>query len=473
MSFVDHTQRAIAQSSSWARSQRWFGEKARNLQSIQASHVVEVELPRTHGILAIVEYRFEGGSSERYFLPLTEVPHHTHGNGSSALFPLGRARDAFSESEFLTWLLDGFTVNRLIDNSFQLQWRRVDGGDLDFTTIENERATVLSGEQSNTSVVYDDRVILKAFRRMQPGNNPDVEVSEFLSSRTTFAHSPRVIGVIEATIEGEPFTLASLQTFVASHGDGWQWLRGHLAQFDDEDHDWLLESIDQLATTTADMHIALASDGDDQAFASERISAGFVARGIRQLQTAVEAAVAALLQRELLGPEEADGLATRLGKVAEGYAGLEGTERIRVHGDYHLGQVLRTVDGAFAVIDFEGEPARPIAERRAKHSGLKDVTGMLRSLDYAVATLRRESVSAKHRHALAAWSERARSTFITAYRRKVMAKQPELLPGDEDHFNAALATLELEKALYEVHYELNNRPNWVSIPLDALRRFGG
>ena len=320
----------------------------------------------------------------------------------------------------------------------------------------------MRGEQSNTSIRFGDALILKIFRRFQFGPNPDVEVGWFLTEHSDFRGTPAVAGRLEyQRPDGQTADVALLQRFEPNRGDAWtttlQRLRPILEGAD------MAESVAALARlgrTTADLHLALASGTGD--FATEPISASDVEGWQRAIEDEVRLAAEALGHRGIA--VDSTGLTRR----ATGIATLLGTLKTRHHGDYHLGQVLEREDGSFAIIDFEGEPAKPLAQRREKRSPLRDVAGMLRSLDYARnAALRAgDPADAGRVDRARAWYDAGRTAYLSAYEQTVRHDARALLPADMD---AALAALEIEKAAYEVLYELNNRPDWLPIPLAALQ----
>jgi maltose alpha-D-glucosyltransferase/alpha-amylase len=375
-----------------------------------------------------------------------------------------------------------------------------------------------SAEQSNTSVLYGKKLILKLFRRLQPGENPDVEIGRFL---TEVAHFPRIapfLGEIAITpASGEKTTTAMLQGLVANQGDGWEWFLNQLASFFEsvavssapieiptagfmsviEVPSELLHSAGAslvaaalLGRRTAEMHLALATETRDPAFTAEPFSADDLNRDSLRIQDQLASAMEALKAKFTSLPDEITGeaalllslrreLTDRARNLATGDAG---GKRIRIHGDYHLGQTLRVAGdsgqetsaaGDFVLLDFEGEPARPIAERRRKQSPLRDVAGMIRSFSYAAQSalaqflVVRESGSELNLRAWARlWENAASAEFLRAYRTAIAA-DPTLLPSAE-RAQALLTVYLLEKALYELLYELNNRPAWLRIPLAGI-----
>ncbi len=233
-----------------------------------------------------------------------------------------------------------------------------------------------------------------------------------------------------------------------------------------------------LGRRTAELHVAL-SRIDDPAFAPEAVDGVAVATEERRVRDGVGRTIVLLQENETRLPASLQiALPATLGRLrglrarADGFREERSTWRIRVHGDFHLGQTLRTLDDDWSLIDFEGEPARPVAERRQKTSALKDVAGMLRSFAYARGTVEQSLNLAEHQNLLprlAAWELQARQDFLEGYRGGVGDAPMQLVPTADDAFTRALAAWELDKALYEVAYEVRNRPDWIALPLRSLR----
>jgi maltokinase len=316
-----------------------------------------------------------------------------------------------------------------------------------------EHARPAGAEQSNTSLVYDNRLILKLFRRLSPGPNPDVEVVTALTA-AGFENTPAPVGVWRQ----DGFDLAICQQFLAEASEGWSLALTSLRDFYAADceepgecgGDFAPEA-ERLGETTARMHAAMAdafgrSPGDAAGWAD------LVETQLRRLQAGdvSEADAARFLDR--------------LRAVVDAGAA------IRVHGDYHLGQVLRT-DAGWYVLDFEGEPARPLAERTAPSSPFKDVAGMLRSFHYAsrfALVERAEANQERFGPRAEKWEQRQRSAFLDGY--LAVAGESGLLPADEGSCQAVLSAFEFDKAVYELLYERAHRPDWEPIPQAALRR---
>jgi len=238
----------------------------------------------------------------------------------------------------------------------------------------------------------------------------------------------------------------------------------------------VLGALGRLGELTGGLHVALASDPGDPAFAPELIADADVARWRTQMAGDLERTLRILHDRRghltAAGRQRAEALLAEPMGLAACLEGLEvlsreGCHKIRIHGDYHLGQTLRT-DGDFVILDFEGEPARPLAERRAKHCALRDVAGMVRSLDYAAATAFGEGGAVQA--AGETWRRLAVDVFLDAYLEATRAAAARLVPASRPALGAALAAFALDKALYEVRYEIDNRPTWVEVPLRGLER---
>ena len=318
-----------------------------------------------------------------------------------------------------------------------------------------------AGEQSNTTAVFGKRLVLKLLRRVEPGVHPDLEMVRLLAERASFRHVPPVAGYVEyRPRKGKPCTLAILGKYVKSRGDAWthalrEASRGSITSY--------RKTARLLGVRVAQMHAALASAPRHPDFRPEP----FTPRHRRELRDSLKRRARkslALLRRKierLPGPLVRKGVEVlRRTREIRDILGAVGrtplrSMRIRCHGDLHLGQVLRT-ERDFVFVDFEGEPGRPLAERRRKDSPLKDVAGMLRSFHYAACTAR----------APRAWHEEVTSTFRSAY--LDAAASAGFLRGDDAEIRTLLEAFLMDKAVYELGYELNNRPDWVRIPLRGI-----
>ncbi len=416
----------------WLAAQRWFATKTRRITGL----VVVDRIPLGGGTLDVVAVTLDDGAVDRYVV---------------ARLPRGPAiADAFDDAPFcratLRLVADGAAVAGERSTLAGRPTRAFPAGLAADLAVRR-----LTGEQSNTSVVFGRALIGKYFRRLAEGVSPDAEITRFLTEHTTFRHTPRLAGVLDyRPVDGAETTLAIVQEFVEDGRDGWQWLLARLAA-----GDAALPALRRLGERTAQLHQALATPTGDPAFAAEPISGSEIAEWARQVHAQLDAARAAAPGRPL--PDLPD--------VRPALAGLLSRAKLRHHGDFHLGQTLATGDGAdFMIIDFEGEPLRPLAERRRKHTPLRDVAGMLRSLGYAAATAGRGGDG----RAMAEWEPAARTAFVEGYR--AAAGDAQFLPRGAEAFAAAVAVFEVEKAAYEVVYEANNRPDWIDIPLGGLVR---
>ena len=363
-------------------------------------------------------------------------------------------------------------------------------------------------EQSNNSVIFGERLMLKVFRRLEEGVNPELEVGRFLTEKTTFSHIAPLAGSLEyRRAKGEPISIAILQAYVPNQGDAWQYTLNTLAHFFTAPElvgaqppamprslleasklepseiaskviGGYLDSARLLGRRTAELHAALASDPDDPAFAPERITA-LDQRSIYQSLSGLSMRATDLLRTQLnkLPADARDEgrkvleLESRIAHILKSFLARRlNTTRIRVHGDYHLGQVLYTGHD-FVIIDFEGEPTRSLYERRLKRLAMRDVAGMLRSFSYASqAALRSEHAPAERLAELHSWSrfwaDSVSAVFLKSY--LSTAGSASWVPQSQEDLELQLTTMLLEKALYELRYEMNLRPDWVRIPLRGI-----
>ena len=431
--------RAAAFDAEWLASRRWFRSKARRLDSVQ---VVDAVTLSGESRLVILAARHADGHLDRYLVPAVaeasgELREPRDGEGAwsaVAAAMAGRAERAGEAGRF------AFHATAALD-------RLLPGGAAQAAALGERRLDV---EQSNTSVRLGDDLMLKVYRVLEPGITPEIEFNAFLTD-VGFRWAPPLAG--HATWEpddGEPSAAAMLQGLVPSRGDGWGWMLASLSNPPAGPQEALAAAA-QIGGITAELHAALASRPDARDFGIGTAGASELAawreaaeRGLDQALDAVTGTHRARLEAV------AGGVRARF----EGIEAAGGARTSRIHGDYHLGQLLRTESG-FMVIDFEGEPARPLAERRRRASPLRDVAGMLRSFDYAVRNAERSGPDGLD---VEAWLADARSAFLVAY--------GGVSPDDEP----LLAAFEADKACYEVRYEANNRPDWTWLPIEALER---
>jgi maltokinase len=414
----------------WVVAQRWFGSKARDVAQLNLLEVLDLR----DGLgLALVEARFAAGTHELYQLLVRDGDLDAVADPN--LVRLFRDR-ANLEGEH------GTVAFRWLDDAPELS---PEGG-----------VRALSAEQSNSSVVLDEAHVMKLFRRLEPGDNPELEMLRFLHDHG-FTEVPALHGWAELRGDVLDATLAVAQERVADARDGWE----HVLDALGDDPEGLLPSLRALGAVVGDMHTVLGSDGSDPDFAPEEPSVEALALLTATIDEEIERVFVSLPDNEVVAPITGRGeeIRDRLQLMAN--IGVGG-RLIRHHGDLHLGQTL-VAGGRWVVIDFEGEPARSIRERRRKRSPLRDVAGLLRSFAYAASASRIQ----RGREAPADWEERARETCLEGYLEAVDAS---LLPAGRAATRSLLQIFELEKAVYELSYELNNRPDWVAIPVAGIAR---
>jgi maltose alpha-D-glucosyltransferase/alpha-amylase len=427
--------------------QRWFGAKDR---TVREHHLVDQTRADSPVDIELVELDYVSGPPDTYLV-----------------LPDAGSWDAFGQPAQALELLRLVRANAELatERGGRVRLRRAAA--LDDRPFEPDAVRPLGVEQSNSSIRYGHDLILKLFRRQEPGVQPELEIGRFLAERTSFRHAPPLAGSIDYLApDGSISSLGVLQRFVPNRGDAWRTTLDRLSRvLEGEPFEPAIAPLVRLSEVTAELHAALASHPDDPAFAPEPIDAGDVAGwqlGVDEEIARARAALGAAAPASAGEP------------AAAGVARLLGSAKTRVHGDYHLGQVLETDDGDFIVIDFEGEPAKPLAARRARQSPLRDLAGLLRSLDYARhAALRASAVDAPELvRRTADWHDQVRTRTIDRYLATLRRHAPRtLLPPNDADAIAALQAFEREKAAYEVLYELNHRPDWLPIPLTALGRW--
>jgi trehalose synthase-fused probable maltokinase len=438
----------------WVQHQRWYASKSRSVSAVEIVEGVSLrEAPLL--FLALVQTRFATGTHELYQLPLglrraAEVPTESS---------IARTED-WTVYDALAEPAQAFELLRRIDAGEEIEtadghfsFHRADGVS---GVTENSGARLMGVEQSNSSVVFDDRLVLKVFRKLEPGINPELEMLRFLTRRE-FPNIAPLHGWYE--YEGQPLsaTLGVSQTFFADAIGGWELALDEI----DSRPEGFLERLASLGDVTASMHNVLASDAGDPAFSPEEPSQEALSLLTATIDEDIERIFLRLPEDERVAPIAGRGQDVRERLAARSQIGAGG-RNIRTHGDFHLGQTLYTPRG-WVIIDFEGEPARPLPERRQKRSPLRDVASMLRSFAYASSAI--EILRGKQ--APADFEQRARETFLEHYFTSVEAT---LLPHGEAAIRNLLSIFELEKAIYELQYELDNRPDWVSIPVAGIRR---
>jgi maltose alpha-D-glucosyltransferase/alpha-amylase len=454
------------------RQQRWFADKHRQIESIAISDIAFEGFGQSLLILPIVEVRFADGHTALYFVPLLVIEHQLRSASSLGMVTVAGRQleviDAVAEPAFHRWLLGAIREGRRFDSQRGRLNCRPEG---DWSLPAAQLVGRLAGvEQSNTSIFFGDAFVAKIYRRLSPGLNPDLVVGRFLNSVGGTTVTPALVGSIEYTDDQSPITLVTVNEQLTDPVDCWSYL---LAALREGDFDAAAIG-SQLGDATATMHVALASAPGSSDFATVPAAE----RDIASWKSVYEASldqVARQLELQLVRFDDstrqlADAFRASLPALrlrSNGFDSLLGMPLMRVHGDYHLGQVLRLPDGEMRIVDFEGEPQRPVHERRVKTSPLKDVTGMLRSFSYAHGTLSRAADDVRRRK-LNAWEAEQRRLYIDAYKICVQSSRIPLIPTQESALAEAIAAWEADKALYEVMYELSSRPDWLWIPLRSL-----
>ena len=510
---------------SYLHSCRWFGGKGKTLRSVAIEDAVTGGRgdQSTHMLLLNVSYA--GAASEYYLLPLSfaseEAAWGVRDEAAGAVVgdvslrgEKGVVYDAVHDPAFRQYLLEVFTSRR---RAGKRKLAPAKGAKLRTFLKETPmptRSRVLRVEQSNTSIIYGETFFLKLFRRLDSGLNPDVELSRHLTEETGFENFPTYFGALEwHRNESVHLNVGLLLEFVPNEGDAWTYMINAAEQYLTQvlvEHDHMeepdtvplsladggsaelpevmrdligaihLERAELLGKRTAEMHLALASLSGDDAVRPEPFSLLYQKSVYQSMRTLTVRVFTELNQNlKSLDAEAADAarrLLSRKSEILDRLARIADVKiaasRIRIHGDFHLGQVLYT-GRDFLVIDFEGEPARPLSERRLKRSVLRDVAGMVRSFHYAAhgAIHLRASLQTEQRDSLSpwaeAWSSYMSAAFLKAYFETV--RGAPFIPVDADQRTALFEAFLLEKAVYELGYEINNRPAWLAIPARGLQ----
>jgi maltose alpha-D-glucosyltransferase / alpha-amylase len=507
---------------------RWFGGKAQPIRSLKNSDAVPFSTDSVAAFLTTWEVQYVGGSPETYLLPLAfatgDRAFELRQANPQAVVAFVKTKEANSDTEGILYdaLYDANFCKGLLEavergRTFKSETAEVRAqASKVFRSVRGDAGgalepSMIKREQSNTSVMYGDRLILKFFRRVSEGLNPDVEIGRFITEKTSFNHVPALAGYFEIRKgRAEPSTLAIVQGLVPNEGDAWRYTLDRLGHyFEDilsrqlnpaeatlpgkslidlteqeipalgrEVIGAYLTSARLLGQRTAELHTALASDTKEPAFAPEPFTALYRRSLYQSLRTLADTSLN-LLERRLKG------LPQDLRPDAEKVLGLEtaiierfrqivdrkmSAMRIRCHGDYHLGQVLFTGKD-FVIIDFEGEPARPITERRSKRSSLRDVAGMIRSFNYAAITkLNDRAVRPEDAAQLKPWARFWNLWVSVEFLKGFLqaAAHAVFMPKSREEISLLLNVFLLEKGVYELNYELNNRPDWVNVPIAGI-----
>ena len=507
---------------------RWFGGKARVIQSVEISDVVLLLSTDPQVYLFLIHIEYATGLGEMYALPLRLAMDEEQSPSGEAAPSLrinwerssGKIvlYDALSNQPFLTFLLEAVARGDRF-KGVRGEVRAVSAAALRSIWEPSQgplAPSLMKAEQSNSSIVYANRLVLKLFRRLEEGLNPDLEIGSFLTEKTDFRNVPMLAGHLEYVgNDGKRITLGILQSYVPNHGDAWQYTLKALSAYYEHarsargircgrlphapivalaDRDVppdakqrigsYLESTQLLGVRTAQLHVALSTTRDQPAFAPEPFTGANQRELVKSALDLIARTFQSLRQQSQRLPRDMREEASKVLTLEEGLCRrvhlLEGFKisamRTRIHGDYHLGQVLFTGDD-FVIIDFEGEPARPLSERRSKNSPLQDVAGMLRSFHYAayaplLGEINGREVPQERLNALDIWAQYwqtwVSATFLKTYLRT--SASASFVPQSRGELAVLLDSYIITKAVYELGYELNNRPSWLWIPLQSVSK---
>ncbi|MBU1862317.1 MAG: maltose alpha-D-glucosyltransferase [Candidatus Omnitrophica bacterium] len=508
---------------------RWFGGKARKIRSVKIVEFIPVAKDSSMAYVLFLDVRFHDGVSDVYVLPVSfcsedhaqhiqdEFPqsiiaHVTGGERWRGVLFDSVYDSAFQESLFMhiksrrrTKGLRGHMAGssgKQLQNRFQ-QEKGVIG------------SHVLKGEQSNTSIIYNKKGILKLYRHLEEGINPDFELTRALTEKTSFSHIAPYLGSLEYVgTGGSRSTVGLMQEFVDNVGDGWRYTQDFVKIYYEQVlsqkaegstlptlplslsditianiptimreniGELFLEMVTLLGKRTAELHMALASITDSEDFKPETFSVLYQRSVYQSVESQIHKTMQ-LLSRSLkkipktVRPQMEDVVAQEKTLSAFLKTFLKKkikTMKIRIHGDYHLGQVLYTGND-FVIIDFEGEPSRPLSERRLKYSPFRDVAGMIRSFHYAAYSILflRSTMRLRDIPLLQQWAEPwytcVSGVFLHSY--LDTARESPFVPKDKDEIDVLLKTFLIHKAMYEVGYEINNRPEWLIVPVKGLQQ---
>jgi len=506
---------------------RWFGGKARTIQQIKV--IENIEIPANSGAFALLllEVNYNDGLPELYQLPVAfateekeEEIRHEYPQGVIANISIGGQHgilyDAVFNSTFRTTLFSMMAKKKKqkINGTELVFYASKEAGKLWKQKSEEIPSRVLGVEQSNTSFIYDQTFFFKLYRKLDRTINPDLEINKFLTEKTNFRYIPKFIGAVEHHMgRSSPMVLGMMQELVPNQGDAWQYMSDVLAQYFERVSTQLMDveikktvgslanpaSFDEipevfqdllggapveraslLGIRTAEMHLALASRPEEKDFQPEPFSLHYQRSLFSSLQSLVRGTYQNLNKNIKKLPEELQEEASEILGMKKDvlncmrmiYARKFNAMKIRTHGDYHLGQVLFTGKD-FVILDFEGEPARAYSERRIKRSPIRDVAGMIRSFHYAaysayfqIHTPRKEQAESLEKWA-EQWYHYISGFYIKTYME--VTEGSAFIPDEKEDLNVMLQTFLLEKSIYELNYELNNRPNWVIIPIRGIK----
>ena len=505
---------------------RWFGGKGRAIENMEIINHSSIALPEYSAVFFLIQVTYQSGLPDIYQLPVTfgsgTLPHRLQEGCPKAVIARvmindveGVLYDALYGAPLQETLLHLMSENKVIKHrDSQLVFTGNPAVLSHIRERESIKPKVLSGEQSNTSIIYGNRFFLKIFRKVDRAINPDLEITRFLTENTSYKNIPAFMGAIEWTFEKDSLVMGMMQEMVESSGDAWINMLDRLDSFNEtilvsniqpmegelggslteplpyeSIPDKFKELIDAgtaeqaslLGIRTGEMHIALASGHAFPDFKPEPYSLHYQRSLYAGLQSLVRGTflnqTKNLQKLDAEVRDEATEILNMKGEILDSlkriYARKIDVIKIRIHGDYHLGQVLFTGKD-FVITDFEGEPARSYSERRLKRSPLRDVAGMIRSFHYAAYGslvldnhIRKEDFS-KLMPFVEQWYHYMSGFFMKAYLDTVAGSA--FIPKNKQDLDTLMTTFLLEKAIYELNYELNNRPGWVMIPLKGIKQ---
>jgi maltose alpha-D-glucosyltransferase/alpha-amylase len=523
----------------WLGSRRWFAAKARDIQHVRVIDTVPVgkNLKQPRHMLVLLRVEFTQGEGENYAIPLAfaegDEAKAIAEQSSDAVFLRIHVRQPKQEGLLFDALQDQTFPRDMLD--MVLQRRQAKGATGEAVPIVTKAAQMLRGvpadqlapvftgaDQSNSSVIFGDRAVMKLFRRLETGVNPELELGRFLTERSCYRNTPQLLGALEfhRGPDEEPITLSVLHEFIPNSNLGWKHALDHIGRFFEQaltereqrgDLTGLipagsllelasnemspaveelvggyLQAAELLGQRTAEMHRALVDCQDDPGFTPEPFSQLYQRSMYQSVRKQILQTMDLLRQQRKHLPETshatADHVLARQKSLLDGVKAITGRKldalRIRCHGDYHLGQVLYTGKD-YVILDFEGEPTRSLAERRLKRSPMLDVAGMIRSYHYCsrvgqANVVKRGLGNPEDAPALSAaaqlWYLAVSGTFLRSYLES--GTKSSFLPAATDDIQRLLQVYLLEKACYELRYELNNRPDWVEVPMQGILELG-
>jgi maltose alpha-D-glucosyltransferase/alpha-amylase len=505
---------------------RWFGGKGRGMETVRIIDNATIPMEENSAFILLLEVTYRDGLPDMYQLPvacgLGQFSYKLQDNCPQSVIALLKIN---GEDAVLYDAIYGIDLQQVILKNMA-QSLDINQGNSELQFVGNKqlrkhlqenpktKPRVISAEQSNTSITYDNTFYLKFYRKVDRAINPDVELSRFLSETAKFKHTPGFVGTIDWKFGKETMVLGMMQQMVKSTSDGWAYMLDRLDDFNEKilshtdisavpaelfgsltspiDYEQVPESMKELlegtvaelflllGVRTGEMHLALASGSDLPAFQPEPFSLHYQRSLFSSLQSLVRVAFQSLSRNIKTLPESVRAEAEEVLKMKDEillilkkiYSKKIDVTKIRIHGDYHLGQVLFTGKD-FLILDFEGEPSRSYSERRLKYSALRDVAGMIRSFHYAAYgslfldnQIRPEDVRTLLPY-VQQWYHYMSGFFLKSYMQTV--GKADFVPDNEEDLEILLQTYLLQKAIYELNYEINNRPDWVIVPLRGIK----